>query len=499
MSLLLFMCWQALYALLIVILTYKTAYAQLGCTQQTQVTLLSQFADNAAVGSIRPSSIRNIICTNAIAFNTGDLRSFSTAQYPNGVLRLTDGAGNAPPMMFQPDTRSICSADDTGQCVAASGGGFWLAQPNGSEDLREWGSPTSTTLAAAIHAIGSLSGGGGLLIAAPITLTAPVYGIAAGQTCPASAVCGTLTGNLTLQGVSPRGTAVTCSWTTLGWCLGFLGTSTATQMYGVNLKNLHFVGSGLTSGGSLDLRFVAQMTISDVVSDTVYSCAQWSGTNDVTFRDFYCISNGGIPMKWFSEDASALERSDVTNFDQVTITEHTSGSADCLVLQDNVNTLNTSNNVNLLNCDHGLYATTTNASASTNRPSFLQLGPGFAVDSAAKQALYFDSYAQQVYCTQCQLTVVGAGTVPAVQTDANVDVINISMSRILGRNYGIINAAVHAAFIGNDYNSSTTGNLNNTSSVAASFLGGTAFNGNPIAVSGTLGTTAGVCAASATC
>lgn len=60
--------------------------------------------------------------------------------YPNGVWRLTDGVAHAPPLFYVADLFSACSRDDGGQCVAASGGGFWFARfPATGADAREWG------------------------------------------------------------------------------------------------------------------------------------------------------------------------------------------------------------------------------------------------------------------------------------------------------------------------------------------------------------------------
>lgn len=144
MQKLLIICAQIVFVLLLVLTILPSAYAQTGCTQQAQTSLLSQFSDNAPTGSIRPSSIRNVICTDALAQNTTDLRSFSTAQYPQGVTRLAFAtAGDAPPVAFMPDVNHVCSTDDGGYCVAANGGGFWLAQYSGPADIRQWGNSSN--------------------------------------------------------------------------------------------------------------------------------------------------------------------------------------------------------------------------------------------------------------------------------------------------------------------------------------------------------------------
>ena len=52
-----------LAAVLLLLLGCGGAHAQLSCTVGTQTTLLNQFSDNAAIGSITPANIRNVVCS----------------------------------------------------------------------------------------------------------------------------------------------------------------------------------------------------------------------------------------------------------------------------------------------------------------------------------------------------------------------------------------------------------------------------------------------------
>lgn len=72
--------------------------------------------------------------------NTTAVRAATTASYPNGFMRLTDGTASAPPLRYIIDSNSACSADDGGSCIAASGGGYFIAQfPGNVADIREFG------------------------------------------------------------------------------------------------------------------------------------------------------------------------------------------------------------------------------------------------------------------------------------------------------------------------------------------------------------------------
>lgn len=85
--------------------------------------------------------------TNAAGIaNTTAVRAATTTNYPNGFFRLTDGVAGAPPLRYIVDTHSVCAADDGGSCIAASGGGYFIAQfPGNIADIREWGTVADNT------------------------------------------------------------------------------------------------------------------------------------------------------------------------------------------------------------------------------------------------------------------------------------------------------------------------------------------------------------------
>ena len=62
---------KLLLALLALIALQTAAMAQTACTISAQSTLLSQFSDNAGVGSITPRNVRNVICSSVQASATG--------------------------------------------------------------------------------------------------------------------------------------------------------------------------------------------------------------------------------------------------------------------------------------------------------------------------------------------------------------------------------------------------------------------------------------------
>lgn len=184
---------------------------------------------------------------------------------------------------------------------------------------------------------------------------------------------------------------------------------------------------------------------------------------------------------------------------------HMYAAQSCLEMQDNVETLNMGSS-NMLQCGVGIHVTETaaNSSPSTQSPQFVQIGPGFAVDGSLEQAIDVDRYAQYVFCDECQLTVSANSLAPGAQSSADTQWFGIYSTKVYGPNsYGVINAATNAVFVGNDYSvagpGTPLGNLDNTSSSAASFVGGIGINGLAIPISGTLGTTAGTCAAATAC
>ena len=82
--------------------------------------------------------------------NLAALEATTTATYPSGVWRITDGAGGAPPLFFTPLTGTCATnslVNDGGSCVnTTSGGNSWKAQlPSGGADVREWGAVEGTT------------------------------------------------------------------------------------------------------------------------------------------------------------------------------------------------------------------------------------------------------------------------------------------------------------------------------------------------------------------
>jgi len=98
--------------------------------------------------------------------NTTSLRATSTASFPNGVLRLTDGVAGAPPLFFTPGT-GACATDDGASCVNSSNSAHWSGQfPPGGRDIRQFGAvgdDTTDATAAIQAAINSLPATGGTI------------------------------------------------------------------------------------------------------------------------------------------------------------------------------------------------------------------------------------------------------------------------------------------------------------------------------------------------
>lgn len=407
------------------------------------------------------------------------LRALSTDNYSN-ILRcgfLT--SGDAPCLPYYA-SNSVCPLNggngDNGAEVKSSNSKCWLANFDlTSSTLPQWGcvgdgvTDNSTCLASAA--------------AWSSANNQPVYVPEGNFRWTTSTI--SFTGNGSgFVGVDNRTSILTCATGASG-CFIFLGTSTSAQIYGVWLKNLRVTGSSLSAGDMVNFRYAAQGGLEKVVLDNFYNGFTASGTNDILLRDTQIDStavNGRWGVKWYSADG-ATERSDVLTLDHVTVQLH-GGGGDCVIWDRNTQTLRI-NGVNLLGCAQGLDINP--SAASSDYPNFLQAN-GLEVDSATNYPINVESYASDLTIVNSQLTTtVGAG-VPAVFISAHGDSIRISASRLVGRDYAIktMAGALHLDFVGNNYDSSTTGTISDGSGVA-NISGGTAHNGWPI--NGAIGST----------
>lgn len=83
--------------------------------------------------------------TSPSVANTTALRASSTAVFPNGVTRLTDGVAGAPPLHFTVGS-GACSTDDGASCVNSSDGNHWNGVfPVNGADIRQWGAIADDT------------------------------------------------------------------------------------------------------------------------------------------------------------------------------------------------------------------------------------------------------------------------------------------------------------------------------------------------------------------
>lgn len=93
----------------------------------------NQFSLNATCNNLLDAAL------NCAVANTTALRGTSTAIYPKGIWRLTDGAAGAPPLFYTAGT-GACASDDGGSCINSSNGAHWIGQfPAYGADSRQWG------------------------------------------------------------------------------------------------------------------------------------------------------------------------------------------------------------------------------------------------------------------------------------------------------------------------------------------------------------------------
>jgi hypothetical protein len=367
------------------------------------------------------------------------------------------------------DGASAC-ADDGGACIIPNsnpGTGRWRILTHTNEmDVRLFGAKCDDTtndqvaLQKAVTFMGSIGGG---IVRIPA------------MTCLFNSSVTISSSGVSIEGINSRQSVLHCIASGATVCLNALGTNTGAQVYGVFIKNLRVTGTSL-AGTMVDLRFAAQSGLEHVVLDNYFNGLSVSGTNDIRLRDVYLSTvsagSGNFGIRFWSQVLN--ERSDLLQMDHVTIQENF-GGADCMIWDGFTNTVRM-NGVNMLGCAKGV---SINPSLlTTNYPQFMQVN-NLEVDSATDVALLVNGFAQMIFVVNSQLTSNAA--VPAVYLGNHMLDAEFTANRILGGNYGarVDSGSFHIAFVNNDFNSSTTGALQDNSGIAQ-LVGGTDFNGLPL-------------------
>lgn len=107
----------------------QTYLVQGGASKNMTLNQLATWAGptTANITTLRAS------CTSVTSCPSGD------PIYASGVVRLTDGVANAPPLAFMPGS-GICAVDNGASCVNSANSGHWVGQfINSSADAREFG------------------------------------------------------------------------------------------------------------------------------------------------------------------------------------------------------------------------------------------------------------------------------------------------------------------------------------------------------------------------